>query len=250
MRFWNRRLRFWNRRVHAWNRRAWILTAPRTGSTYLCYLLNKAAGLPVDLTNDPQKDRCIFGEHLHPDYPHDFRSMDPLVSKVHWPHFAASGLERPAETLFILLKRHDVLLQAVSNYVSEQLMQHHVATTDELRRFQAREVPLDEEKLVQHFRVVLGYDQAWAGYDGLTIYYEDLHERPLATVKRIFEYLETPFRPPADLLDLPLQKLNRPDTEPLRAALVRGLADRLRRGSVLNDTPPARPPEAEIASAA
>lgn len=231
-----------------WGCRCWLVSTQRSGSTYLAYLLNAFNGLPLDC-NKAQGGRFIFGEHAHPEFcPSSdwFRVFDPIVTKMQWNLVNRWGFTRPERTRFVVLHRRDRLAHAVSLAFSNATGFFHAYSPEELSAYHARPVAFDPQlAAVCHKGIVDWYAQMahWLkGVDVLSVDYEDVVADPLAAVRRIFAYLDTPLTtetPLEDLARIPLHKVARPEVEEYKAQLAAVLETQ--RANVSNAAPAASP---------
>lgn len=206
-----------------WRKSGWLLTTPRTGSTYLCYLLNKANNLPLDL---PESDRSlwrdIFAEHAHPNISiskKDFNDISPFVTKLQWPHYEQLGFKNiPRRVIPIILKRRDIFAQTVSNYFSIKFQQHHATSDESFQQWLCKKNDFDHDLMLETYHNTNIFSFVWDRILNKNrlkyyIYYEDLLNNPIKEIQSIFSVLDTPFNPPEDWLDIPLHKMVRPETE-------------------------------------
>lgn len=206
-----------------WGSRCWLLTSPRTGSTWLQFLLNKNAGVPLRITEDLAQSRFSFGEHMSEKYCHsleDFFAWDPIVSKVHCHHFGAYIVDRPLlksrmpQVRFVLLERKDRVAQAVSLAMSNCTSVTQCANRETQHAYHQRRITLADAELLACYRAVGDYRDFWKNWlhsePHLVVTYEALIEDPTETTAQIFDYLRTPC--PKFATDIPLRKLEHPQT--------------------------------------
>ena len=202
-----------------WGCRAWVLTTPRSGSTYLCYLLNRFNHLPLDLDLQPEYNRFIFAEHAHPDVCRSreaFLSLDPVVTKMHLNFLWSFDLKLPADTRFVLLLRSPAE-QTASLIAGLQTCVTHLATSAELADYQQRDFEFHRAETAELYVMTERCNQELLdrtqGRHVLLVHYEDLLANPVSVVRSVFEFLSTPWEPRGPLaayLDLPLQRLDHP----------------------------------------
>lgn len=216
-----------------WKEPAWIVTAPRTGSTYLCYLLNSFAGLPFDLVEDADRDRDIFGEHYQlyrRDNQIDVAGSPPRVTKVHWHWLHRDGLQVPSNRK-IVLRRRDRIAQAISLYFGNATKTAHCSNELQLAEWKRKPVKWNPDKALSCLRQVTHWDEKLAQIDGLSVFYEDLKKNPLSVVSYCFGYMVTAMHIGAvdihQRLKVPLYRLNRPEKQQYCEKL-RQLAARLK----------------------
>lgn len=210
--------------MNPWGSRCWLLTSPRSGSTYLQYLLNHNAGVPLYLVDDREQARYSFGEHLSRKFCRsleDFLEWDPIVSKVHCHHFGAYLIDRPLlkkripPTRFVLLERKDAIAQAVSLAMANNTGVTQCSEDEQQRGFHAQTVTISDDQLLDCLKAVQDYIDFWHNWlhsePHLVVTYESLIEEPQATVAQVFDFLKTPY---TDIsLDVPLRKLDHPQTD-------------------------------------
>lgn len=227
--------------MNPWGSRCWLLTSPRSGSTWLQFLLNHNAGMPLTIGEDRQQARFSFGEHMSEKYCRsleEFMAWDPIVSKVHCHHFGAYLLDRPLVKAqrpgvrYVLLERRDLVAQAVSLAMANRTGVTQCGTHEKRRSFQERSIVVTDNELLACYKAVNDYQDFWRNWlhsePHLVVSYESLIESPKESVAGIFDYLKTPCRDIS--LDIPLKKLNHPCTDGFVARLRQVLAD-----SVLED---------------
>lgn len=210
--------------MNPWGSRCWLLTSPRTGSTYLQYLLNHNVGAPLNLSCDRHMARFSFGEHMSERFCKsldDFFAWDPIVSKVHCHHFGAYLVDRPLlkpnlkDVRFVLLERRDLHAQAVSLAMADRTGVTQCNSAESQAKYHARQLPLDDAKLLSCFKAVSDYKDFWRNWlhsePHLVVTYESLIEEPRSTVAQILDFLQTSHMQIS--LDVPLRKLNHPQTD-------------------------------------
>lgn len=107
-----------------------MICTPRSGSTWLCQLLNGSQGLPLDFKlYAPRGD--IWGEHFNTECrsDHYLPADQPQVSKVH-ANWLVDLPPLPPETKIISLKR-SLESQSRSRAVGMQTRQSHVTCDEE-----------------------------------------------------------------------------------------------------------------------
>ncbi len=210
--------------MNPWGSRCWLLTSPRSGSTYLQYLLNHNAGVPLRPSADRELARFSFGEHMSQKFCQnldDFLNWDPIVSKVHCHHFGAFLVDRPElcsripPLRFVVLERRDQVAQAVSLATSNVTGITQCNSEEKQRALHERSISLDDESMLACYRAVGDYRQFWRNWlhsePHLTVTYESLIESPHETIASILDFLRTPYK--GISLDVPLRKLEHPATE-------------------------------------
>ena len=102
-----------------WPNNFWIVTMPRTASTFLSRTLSKTVGLNPSLNFFDKKDNNVCHEHFHPSGP--YSSLDSFLElKAPCTKFMINWLDRldgyrpPSKTKIICLTRDDLRAQAIS----------------------------------------------------------------------------------------------------------------------------------------
>lgn len=210
--------------MNPWGSRCWLLTSPRSGSTYLQYLLNHNAGVSLRLDPDRELARFSFGEHMSQVFCNsleDFLLWDPFVSKVHCHHFGAHLIDRPLlkarmpPVRYVLLERRDQVAQAVSLATSNQTGVTQCNSNDKLANLHSQAVSLADDAMLACYKAVGDYHDFWRNWlhsePHLTVTYESLVEDTKDTIAAIFDFLRTPYKRIS--IDVPLRKLCHPETE-------------------------------------
>lgn len=208
-----------------WGRKAWICTAPRTGSTWFCYLINAAAGQPMGLPAPDEEARLSAGEHLahRCRSPDEFFALDPVVSKVHRHHFGKlfprgttrSDIEQKTGPLRFVQLRRDPVAQAVSLAFSDRTKVCNLTSEEQRKEYISEPVTLSDEELLRHYDQVVCYDRMWGEWlqdvPVLAIRYAALLHDPERTVRETLAFLETPFLGMPDRV--PLYPTTRPESQ-------------------------------------
>lgn len=210
--------------MNPWGQRCWLLTSPRSGSTWLQYLLNHNAGVPLRIGDDREQARYSFGEHMSEKYCRsleEFLQWDPVVSKVHCHHFGAYLIDRPLlksrlpPLRFVLLERRDQFAQAASLAMANRTGITQCQNLKKQNEFRASSVKLEDAELVACLKAVNDYTAFWRNWlhseSHLVVTYESLLEDPASVVGEVLSYLQTPHE--SISVDVPLRKLNHPETE-------------------------------------
>ena len=210
-----------------WKTRCWLLASPRSGSTYLQYLLNLNAGVPLQPhPEDRELSRFSFGEHLNRSICQsweEFVALDPVVSKIHCHQFGHHLLRRKEfreqfpGMRFLLLERRNVFAQAASLALSNCTGIPHCSTDDDLLAFREASVEVDDDQLLRCHHAVLQYQKFWRNWlhsePRLVVTYESLIENPQETIAIALDFLKVPYTEIS--LEVPLFKLGHPQTKEL-----------------------------------
>jgi len=209
--------------TNPWGNRCWLLTSPRSGSTYLQYLLNLNVGVPIDANGDRETARYHFTEHLGEltCSIEEFFQWDPIVTRVHCHHFGEYNLPRQQikelypDVRFVLLERRDAYQQAVSLALSDRTGIQHCESEEQLQTYQQMSVFLSDEVLLRYHQAIIDYQAYWRnwlhGEPVLLITYESLLLSPISVVEQILDFLKTPHG--EICLNVPLKRLWHPVNE-------------------------------------
>lgn len=194
----------------------WVLSSPRTGSYYLCAILNRVG------FNPPLK------EWYHQEIKRR-ESDPPRNTKIHTFQLGHRGasiqsvMKEYPDTRFIVLRRRDHVACAVSNYIGTFTHMLLVTSEQQAQVYAGlKPVPFDESRILQIYARVLEEDRFWTRHmDSLnvayrTVFYEDLETDPVDTIQGIFDYLGILDDPAVCLEDVPnrRQSILRPESKP------------------------------------
>lgn len=198
----------------------WVLTNPRSGSTFLCntidylgVLLNKS--LKEHYNNSLQSRTFIYGHDIECFQAKRRRLYDGKiniidVSKIHKKNYDNYFLEEDileikkyySHIKFIYLHRRDVEEKAISNYLYN--------SKERRREFR----PYNQEEISKIYKTCVlesnNWDNVLSKIDYLDICFEDLIENPLSKFKEIFEFMKIEIRE-EDLIES--IKRNKPRTK-------------------------------------
>lgn len=197
----------------------WILCTPRTGSTYLCDLLNSSNlfvpefrewfGQKLGIYNQPEdleRRPCFYNKVLHVQFNRIFNHHGRMIDD---PIFDVCQTENPTaenriklETIlkpkYVVLKR-DIFQILVSYYVATLASASSgesffvIRDHEKQKRFLQRQVGMDEKLLRRIYAVVKTYDEKWnlflSGVDHLQVNYDLLSENPREVVSNIFDFI-------------------------------------------------------------
>jgi len=223
----------------------WILTNERSGSTYLCDVLNGTGLFETEF--------CERFNHIIPksfanfrQSPHDF-CYTKLQPRQHIEKAGAISLESIKNHLpgiqFILLKRNDIFAKAVSLYFCFKTKKY-IMTSDTARvkgdpiqwafvspeAYNNMSIELDAAALIESYKQVAREHTYWdtrlEGEDYLLVDYDDLMQDPVKEVGKILDYLNKPITDDIvkrAISECKLQSMTRPET-PLCIAQLKELA--------------------------
>lgn len=182
------------------NMNCWILTHARSGSTYLCDLLNSTGGLPY------------FSETLHPypDQSHmsrdDFFQKSLGFGKIHRSHFDLCLRDSDKlhikqhlpDLKFVLLRRNNHNQVAVSLYLAKMTNCWNILKKEEhgVQAYLNTRVDIDNTMLLQTLnecrRDYYGWDEFLKNETFLDLSFEELIQFPQAVVAKVFSFLNVP----------------------------------------------------------
>lgn len=201
----------------------WILCNPRTGSSFLCELLNNLnlfqpynnenltnkkgpleKGRAFDewlrlfykekLTaeNAPKTCKCIFHQY-----------QDTINTKISYLNDIIPNLN------IILLKRKNIINHIVSLYCSKIMFKtldrnfkessaYHIYNKEDLIKYQAIKIPINYKYLFECLLEVKSYKNNWdkylENYPHITIYYEDIIKNKYNEIKNILNYCKLKYK--------------------------------------------------------
>lgn len=167
----------------------WVLSYQRTGSYYLCAMLNQLGFSPP------------LDELYHPSKQADL-TMPPRNNKTHPSQLAYRGMtlsdviEQLPNTKFIVIRRRDLVACAVSLYLAGRTNTWWVTSDQEADRLARRQrIPLDDRGLMRSYERVRHDDVHWCqeleslGIDYHEVFYEDLTEKPTEAIAKILSFI-------------------------------------------------------------
>ena len=172
----------------------WLLTTPRTGSTFLCNVLNNTKRF------DP-----LFLEYFHER--NIRRELCPKFAKVHAVQLPKGLIPENfyPDIKYIVLNRRDIYRQVVSDYFAQKTQCWSV-TSDKAftgdfgymaiprEEYLKRSVEWDRTFIVHLYNDFQKYRTAWDVFlkerSFLTVDYDDLVQNPKKEIERILNYLE------------------------------------------------------------
>lgn len=182
----------------------YILSGPRTGSTWLCRLLSetRVLGRPAEHYLLPQGERVIDTNNKTQQKFLSKEFTDDLIDNRSTPNniFGAKGSPfglramrshlEPVQVIF--LQRRDVIMQAISFYLRDS---NNDWKTEQSAKIKCEDIKYDNTGLFEAYsRIVLGNS---ARYNfcainhiyPLSIYYEDLYRDPTSWIQYIGNYI-------------------------------------------------------------
>lgn len=201
---------------------ATIAFSMRSGSTYLCDMLtNNSIGRPTEFFQYPYERNSHFGPGAYSSIIEQVLSIIArhsaggiFVSKMthdHRAHLdqALGGAIHDYDGLdsilpnhrWVLLKRHSLVEQAISQYIAEQSNVWHLARSDDAP-MTTQTVRYDYVAILANLMILAANNVNWECYFGsrrtcyLTLQYEDFRHDPAATLNTVIRYI-VPDRAPA-----------------------------------------------------
>lgn len=102
------------------------------------------------------------------------------------------------EADFIYLTRSDILMQAISRYVSTETGFFHTGVNADKAHTLEQEIPMDFDKISFHLRHLIQMQAAWEmffsheGIAPLRVVYEEVDSNPASVLQRISDYVKKP----------------------------------------------------------
>lgn len=185
----------------------WILTTPRTGSTYLCDLLNSTGLFGDKGTCDPSANQIDRWTEYY--CPHFFREeyllRPPVINKIHYEQYRKYFRDFDVSILlddikYVLLRRKDVFAITVSKYFvlegapfMEDKERWNIHTTEDVNKMKNIRLGFDKQIIMKiHKKSELAYnmwDEFLKDKDFLELEYEDLRRIPSKTTKEVLSWM-------------------------------------------------------------
>lgn len=207
----------------------WLLTTPRSGSSYLAECLNKTRGLSdVDKDNNVVH-RMLFVEHAHDKNcrnAEDFWGINPVHTKLHSHHHQRLKFELPRDGKYVILDR-DAADVATSVYLSTATGVHHIKNDDEREAYCHKSVEIDPGKLGVICGMAMEWSQYWrsmlhgAGIAHLAVDYHKATSDPLGTCEYIFKYFGVSKWDSSQIRNAEYRKMAHPQHGEVRDAALR-----------------------------
>ena len=200
--------------VNRWGSPIWLLATPRSGSTWLSYLLNRAVGLPYNVRGNPHThlNRVIFDEHYHED---GIPVLGPIVAKVHIHQAELTGIFRdpPRGLRLVRLTRLNRAEQIASMICSQKRRLHHAKDDRELESIRSLPVDFTSKDVLSCNQQLIAWNHHMDNYchrfPTISVCYESLLQDPITEVQRLLDGLGVNVR--VDIPDdLPLFRLGSP----------------------------------------
>jgi LPS sulfotransferase NodH len=213
--------------IYSMNIPCWILTTPRTGSTYLCDLLNSTGLFGDHKTSSPVTNKVDrWTEYYCKDFfKPEFLMNPPPINKIHhadfFEYFGHSDLSRILPGVkYVLLKRKDIYAVTVSKYFvlegahfMDGKERWNIHTQSDIDKMQRMNLAFNKTRMMNlHQRTKLA-DAAWDEYlkdkEFLEMQYEDLIHDPTGCVKQVLALMGMEGKPDLNSEKMPM-KLDHP----------------------------------------
>lgn len=195
-------------------RPCWILTSPRSGSTYLCDLLNSTNLFGGKFTKDPPRKKVdrwteytsiyynkLFGVH--------FLENPPVINKMHYwdrinywdqiNHYNNDEVIR--DIVYVKVSRENLYEVTVSKYISMQTQKWNIRSENELKDFQKLTFEFNEKQIIRlHEETKIchnGWNDFLSNKEHLVLTYENIVNNPQLAVQTILKAMG--FKGSADL---------------------------------------------------
>lgn len=172
----------------------WICCNARTGSNFLCELLNNTELFPV------YKEGKAFGEWIKLIDKKEFYRLPLETVKMIHEHFVKKLGNVNAKLMreilpgikFILLKRRNVLEHAASLYFARFTNAYYLSHENQKDWYYKQKVSFYPTLCKSMIDEVIEYQNNWdnffIGDEKLTVYYEDLIENPAEILSKVLSY--------------------------------------------------------------
>ncbi|MHA1948298.1 MAG: Stf0 family sulfotransferase [Candidatus Thorarchaeota archaeon] len=174
----------------------WILAAPRTGSSYLCEILNCSNKFPNRFKEHFNKKDISIRDR------YEMRRDLPHCTKIIWYQFLKCFrvcekcyIENQLPGLkYVVLNRDDVFAQSVSFYIMMKTGIHHLHNDESANLFSDMNLEVDDVELLSSYEIIKDINGLWDEYLNdscrLSITYEMLLDRPVEVVKQIMNHCD------------------------------------------------------------
>ena len=178
----------------------WILSGPRTGSSFISSVLNDTNLFEPDFrewfhNNNINEIFC----HKKSLSPFDYKW--PLFAKVHEDHyekiktmFPLLNIEEVIPKLkFIHLRRKNLIKQAISSYFSHKTNTYIIKNKKKLNNYKEFKVDYDEENILFIYEKIISRFNFWKPVlindNYIDVFYEELIDNPIEAFIKIFNFL-------------------------------------------------------------
>lgn len=178
-----------------WPSPCWIVSTPRSGSTWLSAMLNIST-FRRECPEVPEKD--VFCEHFHPKYGHTYPHYEPIVTKVHvnWLDDPLLVQQLPSlDTKIILLTRNDHVQQVWSMIASSASKIFNTKSEDrrDTYRQALMNVRVSQNELTTHLAAIDRWERLgkflFTHHNIYQLSYEELLASPRVWVEAVLSWM-------------------------------------------------------------
>lgn len=176
-------------------RPVWVVTQPRSGSWYLCRMLNNTGLFKPEFKEYFNPYDQYFNRRVNA-YSNLFKNPDAYRHcKIFPGHFRDNFMnwnginEKIPDIKYVHLVREDIVAKAVSHYFAVVTDKWGIHNEGEKKEYVDKPIQLDEQKLIEVYRHVSDNHNFWLpmikGKDYIQIRYEDLVRDPAGQLQAI-----------------------------------------------------------------
>ena len=179
----------------------WILSHARTGSGYLCEILNcshKFSEIFTEWFIVPWTENEVYTYYpnkILEKLPANYKNNLPNYCKIHWS--TINKMFRDIEELnillsnvkFISLQREDLISQTTSQYIAIKTNKSRLKNETEKQEWLSKNFDINNHELLENYFQIANQNKMRATTQ-LDVKYEELLENPIKIVNEIFEYLD------------------------------------------------------------
>lgn len=183
--------------------KCWILSTPRTGGNYLSIILNQIDQFEKVCNGVAFEEWLSASDIYQTNDKFDmqkFTTNPPACLNLHYLRAISKFGDFNKDYIksfvpqgkFIVLKRRDILDQAVSFYVAKATGRFRIYKEVE-EHYLKQEVKIDDKLLLNSYQTISSFADGWKEFqddqDSITVFYEDLLNYPVDTVRVILDFL-------------------------------------------------------------
>lgn len=178
----------------------WILSEKRTGSSYLCEILNSTGLFEEEFKEwyvkfDHKKEITNFYKKNHlPKYckihhsvmKKNFGSFEELINQI-------------GECKFIHIKRKNIKKMIVSQILASKTNMYEIRKKEDYNKWIKTKIKIEKKDISLAYQKVLKKQKNWPEELGklknkefISVYYENLIENPIKEIQEIFKFIEIP----------------------------------------------------------
>ena len=185
----------------------WILSSPRTGSTYLCDLLNSTGLFGNNGTSDP-----VTGEvdrwteyYCAKFFKNSYIVNPPKINKIHYCQYENFFGNYDVSNIlpkmkYVLLRRKDICAVAVSKYFvtegapfMDNKERWNIHNEEEVKIMQNMKLKFNKQKMIMNYnkskKEYFEWDNFLKDKQFIEIEYEKLVEDPIGSTKKVLNYM-------------------------------------------------------------